>query len=44
MNIDPKSIKIVDLIEGYSNDADTGVRGYGGRIFVHHINVSSDMI
>ena len=32
MNIDPKSIKIVDLIEGYSNDADTGVRGYGGKL------------
>ena len=30
MQIELKSIKISDLIDGYSNDADTGVKGYGG--------------
>lgn len=32
MNIEPKRIKIADLIDGYSNDPDTGVKGYGGRL------------
>lgn len=32
MKIELKSIKIADLITGYSNDADTGVKGYGGRL------------
>ena len=32
MNIAPKFIKIADLIEGYSNDAETGVKGYGGKL------------
>ena len=32
MNISLKSIKIADLIDGYSNDADTGVKGYGGKL------------
>ena len=32
MKIELKSIKIGDLIKGYSNDADTGVKGYGGKL------------
>ena len=32
MQIELKSISIRDLINGYSNDADTGVKGYGGRL------------
>ena len=32
MQIELKSIKIADLIDGYSNDADTGVKGYGGKL------------
>lgn len=32
MNIEPKKIKIADLIDGYSNDPDTGVKGYGGKL------------
>ena len=32
MQIELKSISIRDLIDGYSNDADTGVKGYGGRL------------
>lgn len=32
MNIEPKRIKIADLIDGYSNDPDTGVKGYGGKL------------
>ena len=32
MNIEPKRIKIADLIEGYSNDPDTGVKGFGGKL------------
>ncbi len=32
MNIELKSISIKDLIIGYSNDPDTGVRGYNGKL------------
>ncbi len=32
MNIELKSIPIKDLITGYSNDPDTGVRGYNGKL------------
>ena len=32
MNIEPKRIKIADLIADYSNDPDTGVKGYGGKL------------
>lgn len=32
MKIELKSIKIADLIDGYSNDTDTGVKGYGGKL------------
>lgn len=32
MKIELKSIKIADLIAGYCNDPDAGVRGYGGRL------------
>jgi len=32
MNIELKSIKIADLINGYSNDPDTGVKGYDGKL------------
>lgn len=32
MNIEPKIIKIADLIDDYSNDPDTGVKGYGGKL------------
>ena len=32
MQIELKSIAIRDLIDGYSNDADTGVKGYGGKL------------
>lgn len=32
MDINPKQIKIADLIAGYSNDEDTGVVGFGGRL------------
>ena len=28
MKIELKSIKIADLINGYSNDTDTGVKGF----------------
>ena len=34
MQIELKSIPIRDLIEGYSNDPDTGVRAYGGKLDV----------
>ena len=30
MQIELKSIKIQDLIDGYINDPDTGVKGYHG--------------
>ena len=32
MNIQLQSIKVRDLIDGYVNDPDHGVRGYGGRL------------
>ena len=32
MKIELKSIRIADLIDGYSNDPDTGVKGYGGKL------------
>lgn len=32
MKIELKSIKIADLIEGYVNDSETGVLGYGGKL------------
>lgn len=32
MKIELKSIKIADLINGYSNDPDTGVKGFGGKL------------
>lgn len=32
MNIEPQKIKIADLIDGYSNDPDTGIKGYGGKL------------
>ncbi len=32
MKIELKTIKIADLIDGYSNDPDTGVKGYGGKL------------
>ncbi len=32
MNIELKSIPIRDLIAGYSNDPETGVRGYNGKL------------
>ena len=32
MQIELKSITIRDLIDGYSNDIDTGVKGYGGKL------------
>ncbi len=32
MTIDPKTIKIRDLVAGYIDDPDNGVRGYGGRL------------
>lgn len=32
MEIELKMIKVRDLIEGYVNDPDSGVRGYGGRL------------
>ena len=34
MNIELKSIPIRDLIDGYSNDPDSGVRAYGGKLDV----------
>ena len=32
MDIAAKLIRIADLIDGYSNNDDTGVRGYGGKL------------
>ena len=32
MQIELKSIKIQDLIDGYINDPDTGVKGYHGKL------------
>lgn len=32
MNITPHQIKIKDLIAGYQNDPDNGVRGFGGKL------------
>ena len=32
MQIELKSIKIQDLIDGYVNDPDTGVKGYHGKL------------
>lgn len=32
MQIELKSIKIADLIDGYVNDPDTGVKGYHGKL------------
>ena len=32
MNIEPKRIKVAELINGYSNDPDAGVKGYGGKL------------
>ena len=34
MKIELKSIPIRDLINGYSNDPDSGVRAYGGKLDV----------
>ena len=34
MKIELKSIPISDLITGYSNDSDNGVRAYGGKLDV----------
>ena len=32
MKIELKSIKVADLIDGYSNNPDTGVKGFGGKL------------
>lgn len=32
MDIDLKKVKIADLIDGYVNDPDAGVRGFGGKL------------
>ncbi|MCM1022039.1 MAG: DUF262 domain-containing protein [Muribaculum sp.] len=32
MDIELKSVKIADLIDGYVNDPDAGVRGFGGKL------------
>ena len=32
MQIEEKKIPVRDLIAGYENDPDKGVRGYGGRL------------
>lgn len=32
MDIDLKKVKIADLIDGYVNDPDAGVRGFGGNL------------
>ena len=32
MDIDLKKVKIAELIDGYVNDPDAGVRGYGGKL------------
>lgn len=32
MNIAPKQIKVADLINGYVNDPDSGVRGFHGKL------------
>ena len=32
MDIDLKKVKIADLIDGYVNDPDTGVRGFSGKL------------
>lgn len=34
MNIDPKSITIRDLVDGYCDGGESGVRAYGGRLDV----------
>lgn len=34
MKIELKSIPISDLISGYTNDPDSGVRAYGGKLDV----------
>ena len=41
MQIELKSIKIRDLIDGYIDDPDTGVKGYHGKLGL--ISVSSVM-
>ena len=43
MQIELKSIKIQDLIDGYINDPDTGVKGYHGWTYARPISVSSVM-
>ena len=32
MNIELHRIKVRDLVDGYVDDAESGVRGYGGRL------------
>ena len=32
MDIELKKVKIVELIDGYVNDQDSGVRGFGGKL------------
>ena len=45
MVIEPKYIKIRDLLKGYVNDPEKGVYAYNGKLNIrHHISVSSDMI
>ena len=45
MQIELKSIKIADLIDGYVNDPDTGVKAImESWIYAHPISVSSVMM
>ena len=36
MQIELKSIKICDFIDGYVNDSDAGVKGYHGKLDIRH--------
>lgn len=42
MKIEQKSVTVGDVCEGYANDAEEGVVGYGGRLAsARSINASS---
>lgn len=38
MNIDLKPITVRELVDGYHDDGDDGVRGYGGKLGRFFVN------
>ena len=40
MRIEPHTIRLAELFEGYRNDGENGAVAYGGRLISRHISVN----